>query len=701
MTSDLGADRVALISTVPARRAEYRVAFLAALFSCLVFIIMVPFVHTRLPRVDAFIPAYQSALVVSDLVTAVLLLGQFGVLGSPALVVLAAGYLFTALMAAAHTLTFPGLFSPTGLLGAGPDSTAWIYMFWHSGFPLTVILYALLKGAHAGRAHTTGGVPGPVRRDIAIAILTVAAVAGALTALATAGRGALPVIMNGNQARPLIVYVAYPVWGFSFVALAVLWLRRPHSVLDMWLIVVMCAWIADVALSTVFNSARFTLGYYAGRLYGLAAANFVLAALLLEISALYTRLARSFKTVAATLDQRTVSLTDANLKLRAADLANQAKSEFLSRMSHELRTPLNAILGFAQLLEFDPLNTQQREGVGHILTAGRHLLQLINEVLDIARIEAGRLTVSREPILLHDVLRESVDLMLPLAAANNVQVTADPINVRGKYVRADAQRLKQVLLNFLSNAVKYGGRNGRVALSCDYVAGGRIRIKVGDTGPGIPPDKMNRLFTPFDRLGNEQSEIEGIGLGLALSKGLVEAMDGTVGVDSALGKGSTFWVELAAVESPIVQSQVDRDADLAPSVETGIVGTVLYVENNLANFALVQRILSMRPNVRLLAAMQGQLGLDLAREHRPDVILLDLHLPDISGEEVLHRLREAPDTRRSAVIVITADATPGQGRSLTSAGADAFLTKPIDVRKFLATLDGLLQQSEAHGKRIA
>jgi len=694
MTSDLTADRVALISTVPARRAEHRVAFIAALFSCLVFIAVVPFVRTPLPRVDAFIPAYQSALVVSDLVTAVLLLGQFGVLGSRALLALAAGYLFTALMAAAHALAFPGLFTATGLLGAGPDSTAWIYMFWHSGFPLVVIFYALFKGADAGRARTTRDVPGPARRDIAIAILTVVAAASALTALATAGRGMLPTIMSGNQMGPLMVYVISPVWAFSFVALAVLWLRRPHSILDVWLMVVMCAWIAEIALSAVFNGGRFTLGYYVGRLYGLAAANFVLAALLLEISALYTRLARSFKTVATSLDERSASLTDATLKLRSADLASQAKSEFLSRMSHELRTPLNAVLGFAQLLEMDHLSPEQQESVGHILKGGRHLLNLINEVLDIARIEAGRLSLSLEPISVREVVQESLDLIRPIAANVNVQLNTAADSIPEAYVMADRSRLKQVLLNLLSNAAKYNHQGGAVTLTCEMLPQHRLRIRVSDTGPGIPPDKLDRLFIPFERLGAEQTAVEGTGLGLSLSKGLVEAMRGSLGVESTVGQGSTFWIDLALVEGPVQRlarlgTSLPSPADLVASQKARI---ILYIEDNLSNLKLIQRVLAQRPEVRLLPAMQGRLGLDLAREHRPDLILLDLHLPDLPGQEVLRALQETPETRQIPVVMISADATRTQIDRLLAAGARAYLTKPLDVKKFLALLDEILKE---------
>jgi PAS domain S-box-containing protein len=819
MTNDISFEHVGLLSTLPAGAQQRRAASSVALASCLVFFALVPFVRTQLPRIDAFIPAYQSALVVSDLVTAMLLLGQFGVLGSRALLVLAAGYLFTAFMATVHALTFPGLFTPTGLLGAGPDSTAWIYMFWHTGFPLAVIVYARLKRADLGREGTPGDTAPPTRRRIPIAILTVAATAGALTVLATVGRGLLPVIMSGNQMAPRIAYVVYPVWALSFIALAVLWACRPHSVLDTWLIAVMCAWIAEIPLSAIFNGGRFTLGYYAGRLYGLAAATFVLAVLLLEISALYARLTRAFAVVA----QRTAELREAksfletlvtlsptvifkldgaagptrtvyispnverilghtaeqargvagfweahihpddletfraaragalrdrktqfDLEMRLqhkdgayrwihslfrveydregtptsivgydqdvtgrraaeealkraqqeADRANQAKSEFLSRMSHELRTPLNAILGFAQLLEMGALNDKQRESIDFILKGGHHLLELINEVLDIARIEAGRLSFSLEPVSAREMVQESLDLVGPLAAEMGIHLDVPGTAVPERNILADRQRIKQVLLNLLANAIKYNRKGGRVTLSCAEPEAGRLRIEVSDTGPGIPPDKMARLFTPFERLGAEGTSIQGTGLGLALSKCLVEAMAGTLGVESAVGKGSTFWVEFATAENPL--DRVRGHDAITPVVVAARsrAATVLYVEDNLSNFKLIKELMAFRPGVELIPAMQGQMGLDLARQHHPGVILLDVHLPDISGDEVLRRLRDDPETRHIPVVVISADGTSRQIDRLRAAGAREYLTKPLDVKKLLALLDELLEEHE-------
>jgi PAS domain S-box-containing protein len=372
-----------------------------------------------------------------------------------------------------------------------------------------------------------------------------------------------------------------------------------------------------------------------------------------------------------------------------ADRANRAKSEFLSRMSHELRTPLNAILGFAQLLGMDHLDDDQRESADQILKGGRHLLDLINEVLDISRIETDQLPMSPEPVDLREAVEDAVALIGPLATPRGIAVHVEAIAL-GQHVLADRQRLKQVLLNLLSNAVKYNRDAGAVRIACRPAGTERLRLSVTDEGPGVSPALRHRLFAPFDRLGVEASATEGTGLGLALSKALVEHMDGTIGVDSTPGEGSTFWLELPVATPAASEPSGEPPLPVATAVGTTAAGTVLYIEDNLSNFRLVERALALRWNVRLLPAMLGRLGLDLAREHRPDLVLLDLHLPDMSGEELLARLRADPATRDIPVIVLSADATPGQIERLLANGARAYLTKPLDISEFLALVDDVL-----------
>jgi CheY-like chemotaxis protein len=340
----------------------------------------------------------------------------------------------------------------------------------------------------------------------------------------------------------------------------------------------------------------------------------------------------------------------------------------------------------------DGLEPRHQESVGQILKGGKHLLDLINEVLDIARIESGRMTLSLEPVVLADALSEAIGLIQPLAAEQGIELKAEDARSADRYVRADRQRLKQVLLNLLSNAVKYNRSGGRVIVRCLEVQGEGLRVEVSDQGAGIPPEMMDRLFLPFERLGAEGTGVEGTGLGLALSKGLTEAMGGSLGMTSIPGQGSTFFVELPRAEEPgVTDEQGEAGGRLGAPTPDGS-HTLLYIEDNLANLRLIERALDHRPGLILLTAMQGSLGLDLARQHQPDLILLDLHLPDMPGDEVLRHLRGDPRTQRIPVIVISADATPGQIRNLLATGARAYLTKPIDVSRFFEAVDQALAE---------
>jgi len=379
-----------------------------------------------------------------------------------------------------------------------------------------------------------------------------------------------------------------------------------------------------------------------------------------------------------------------------AERANLAKSEFLSSMSHELRTPLNAILGFAQLMETDsPRPTaRQKDSIEQILKAGWYLLELINEVLDLALIESGKLSLSAEPMSLVELLADCQAMIEPQAQLNGIHVHFPTLE--GPWlIRADRTRVKQVLVNLLSNAIKYNRVGGQVDLRCNEMLSGRVRITVQDTGEGLASEKVAQLFQPFNRLGQEGGAQEGTGIGLVVSKRLVELMGGTIGVESSVGVGSLFWFELdAAVELHQIDDPTEPLPVASNRTKAGTAKhTLLCVEDNPANLNVVEQLIARRPDIQMLSARDGRLGVEMARAHQPDIILMDINLPGISGFTAMRILAENPATAHIPVIALSANAMPRDIEMGLEAGFFRYLTKPIKVAEFMDTIDEALEQA--------
>ncbi len=518
------------LSTEPAGRPERRRALAVVLASLAVFALLVPFAKVKLPTVMAFVPAYESALAVNDLITAILLFGQFGLLRWRALLVLAGGYLFTALMAVSHMLSFPGLFSEAALIG-GPQTTAWIYMLWHGGFPLAAIGYALLS--RRDRASPSQALSSRTR--IAAAVLAVVALAASLTLLAAHADTVLPEIMAGNGYTPTMIGVVTTVWTLCLLALAVLWLATPHSVLDIWLIVVMCAWLLDVALSAVLNGGRFDLGFYAGRIYGLLAQSFVLLVLLLETGALYARLARSLEAERREREER--------LKQMQSELIHASRVNEMGLMvwtlAHELNQPLAAVTNYiraGQLLaesgNADKLRTTLQRAGEQTTRAGQIIHRLrtfVRKGETERRIEAVRETIEEAQ-------------MLALADAGQRAVAVD-IEIQPGLPSAliDKVQIQQVLLNLMRNAMDAmaDSPRRRIVVSAAPAEGDMIEIRVADTGPGLAPTVREKLFQPFTT-----TKAHGMGVGLSICRSIVEAHGGRIWAADNPGGGTVFCFTL-------------------------------------------------------------------------------------------------------------------------------------------------------------
>jgi CheY-like chemotaxis protein len=387
-------------------------------------------------------------------------------------------------------------------------------------------------------------------------------------------------------------------------------------------------------------------------------------------------------------------LTDAK---STAEKANLAKSNFLSSMSHELRTPLNAILGFAQLMETDsPLPTPaQKESIAQILQAGWYLMELITEILDLAMIESGRLSWSLEPMSLTEVMIECQSMIEPQAQKRGIRVSFPEVG-NPCYIKGDRTRVKQVLINLLSNAIKYNLAGGAVVVESSMITPHRIRVSVKDTGAGLAPEQLAQLFEPFNRLGQETSAEEGTGIGLVVTKRLVELMGGAIGVTSVVGEGSVFWIELVLASAPLLAAgEVDQTVPVqVPAPNGGVPRTLLYVEDNPANLQLVVQIVARRPDIRLLSARNGVQGIELARSSRPDVILMDINLPGMSGIKAMQILRADIATAHIPVVALSANAMPRDIERGLEAGFFRYLTKPIKVKEFMETLDAALEFAE-------
>lgn len=548
------------LSTLPAADTDRRRALAVAGLSALFFLAVAPFATIPLAKSWAFIPIYQTAQIVNDLITAILLYGQFNILRSKSLAVLASGYLFVAFIAVFHILSFPGLFAPAGLLGGGMQSTAWLYMFWHAGFPLFVIAYGLLKGnegRHEGWEKPAVRTSSPAR-VILLSVIGVLIAAAALTALATLGEDLLPAIMRGNRYTEAMFFVVLSVWTASIAALIVLWRSGTRSVLDLWLLVVICAWAFDIALSALLNAGRFDLGFYAGRIYGLLASSFVLLTLLIENGRLYARICAAQGSLALQNRdlQREVSSrieTESALQRMCDELeyrvcertasleaAMKELESFSYSVSHDLKTPLRAVLGLAAILKEDPgaqLNDDKLKLIQMIGDNARRMGQLIDDLLAFSHI-------ARNPIIPKpfDTFNMVKEVREGLSAHGGSRVNWQIHSLPPSY--GEPKLLRQVWENLLSNAVKFSAEN---PLPLIEIGGHEDEVEcvffIRDNGVGFDMEYYDKLFGVFQRL-HRQDQFPGTGVGLAIVQRIVVRHGGRVWAESRPDEGATFYFAL-------------------------------------------------------------------------------------------------------------------------------------------------------------
>lgn len=677
-------DRV-LFRIPPASTAQRRLAVTVVLVSAIAFAAIAPFARRPLVPVPAFISTYESALVANDLITAALLFGQFGYFRQRSLLALGSGYLFTALLAVAHALSFPGLFAPSGLLAAGPQTTAWLYMFWHAGFPLFVIAYALGDRSNPGAMDERGGIVRPILACVG----GVSVAAALLVLLATLGAGSLPAIMSGNGYSHSMLATIGLVWVASVAGLLFLWRRRPHSVLDVWLMVVLWAWIFDIALSAVLNGGRFDVGFYAGRIYGLIATSFVLGALLVENARLYIDLGERSRELARAKE--------------AAVEAEKAKGAFLATMSHEIRTPMFGVMGLLELLSLTRLDPEQQTTLQVVRESGRSLMRILDDILDFSKIAAGKLELRPEAASLRDLLERVADMYSGTASGKGLSIRRELDTRIAPALCLDPVRVQQIVMNLVSNAIRFTER-GEVAIAAELLETTErtqaIRIRVRDTGTGIPAKDAAKLFTPFHQAGGGAAG--GTGLGLSISRRLAELMGGRLELESVEGCGTTVSLTLAlpvAERSPAdVRSAASSTPPLlhvhpnaAPTIEQArnAKTLVIVVDDHPINRMLLGKQMTMLGFAAQMAEDAGE-ALRLHRQGGVGILFTDCNMPGTDGYGLARAIRafEAQEGGpRLPIIACTANALADEAAKCFAAGMDDYLAKPVTLEQLREKLD--------------
>ena len=639
------------LSIMPARSTERRVALGVVLVSLAISLAAAPFAKTQLPRVEAFIPIYESALTFNDLITAILLFGQFSILRSRGILLLACAYLFTGLMVIAHLLSFPGLFAEGGLLSGGPQTTAWLYMVWHSVFPLLVMVYALQP--RAGSDQPMKVAP---RQAILAGIASVLVAVGLSVALTTMGHDLLPPVMDGNRYTPAMNVVVTTVWLFSLAALGLLWRRKPHSALDLWLMVVLCAWLCDVALAAVLNAGRFDLGFYAGRIFGFAATSFVLIVLLLETRALYARLAQS-------LEAERRILQDANqaLEARVAERTRQLEAEIAERekaqeslreaqkleaigrmaggIAHDFNNLLTVVQGNAEILQDSPLDDDDMQAVKAIDRAAERGSRLVRQILTFSRRQALTTDVvdlRRRSEELSDMLGRAVrgDIRLIVSLAEDLWP-----------VECDVAELEIALMNLCVNArdampkgglVRVEGCNRTLEAETRHptgLTGDFVVLTVTDTGAGIAPENITKVFEPFF---TTKDVGKGTGLGLSQVYGFAQQTGGTATIDSKLGEGTTVTLYLPRAKA---EAAAEAPSDRQPLAHA--TGSVLLVEDDDDVAAVAKNMLKLI-GYRADHARDGATALALLLSgQKYDAIFSDIIMPGgMSGLDLARKVRQ-------------------------------------------------------------